>query len=234
MYERGADVVFAAAGTAGSGFSRAELSEAQAHLWAIGADSDQYLDVDPEMRPHVLTSTIKRFDVAVYEMVATTSTAASSRWNGKSGSPRRRSATPGPAHRSRRRRRHARAASRGRDRGETGRAGLADGSLDAPPAHDRDRFGDGHFRRLHCRYDGPTSPNPAVFRFTFANLTGDGRLPRDRRGARGRHPRVASSGARRERRLRTHRLGLPPLLLRRARRAHTGQLPGAELKAEAA
>ena len=32
-------------------------------------DSDQYLDVEPSEQPYVLTSMIKKFDVAVYELV---------------------------------------------------------------------------------------------------------------------------------------------------------------------
>ena len=72
MYRQGADVVLHAAGVAGAGVFTAarEQSESLArHVWAIGADSDQYLDVPAAERPHVLTSTIKRFDVAVYELI---------------------------------------------------------------------------------------------------------------------------------------------------------------------
>ena len=47
-----------------------EASAAQdRHVWAIGVDADQYLDVPILERPYVLTSMIKRFDVAVYELV---------------------------------------------------------------------------------------------------------------------------------------------------------------------
>ena len=72
MYERGADVVLHVAGTAGYGVFAAARAESDAlgrHLWAIGMDSDQYLDVEPLERPYVLTSMIKKFDVAVYELV---------------------------------------------------------------------------------------------------------------------------------------------------------------------
>lgn len=71
MYARGADVIFHAAGYAGYGvFAAARAaSTPERRLWAIGADSDQYLDVDPLVRQHVLTSMIKKFDVAVYELV---------------------------------------------------------------------------------------------------------------------------------------------------------------------
>ncbi len=72
MYEQGADVVLHAAGAAGAGVftaAREQSASLGRHVWAIGADSDQYLDVPPPERPHVLTSTIKRLDVAVYELI---------------------------------------------------------------------------------------------------------------------------------------------------------------------
>jgi basic membrane lipoprotein Med (substrate-binding protein (PBP1-ABC) superfamily)/DNA-binding SARP family transcriptional activator len=72
MYQRGADVVLHAAGAAGAGVfaaARAQSDALDRHLWAIGADADQYFDVSAEERAHVLTSTIKRFDVGVYEVV---------------------------------------------------------------------------------------------------------------------------------------------------------------------
>ena len=72
MYERGADVVFHAAGAAGAGvFTAAREASANQgrHVWAIGVDADQYLDVPVLERPYVLTSMIKRVDVAVYELI---------------------------------------------------------------------------------------------------------------------------------------------------------------------
>jgi basic membrane protein A len=72
QYQQGADVVFHAAGGAGLGVFQAaqEQSSLQGeHLWAIGVDADQYLDVDPELQDHVLTSMIKRFDVVIYTTV---------------------------------------------------------------------------------------------------------------------------------------------------------------------
>jgi basic membrane protein A len=72
MYERGADVVLHVAGDAGDGVFRAAHAESDAlgrHVWAIGMDSDQYLEVQPAEQPYVLTSMIKKFDVAVYELV---------------------------------------------------------------------------------------------------------------------------------------------------------------------
>ena len=38
-------------------------------MWAIGADSDQWYDVQAAQRAHVLTSVIKKDDVRVYEMI---------------------------------------------------------------------------------------------------------------------------------------------------------------------
>ena len=80
MFEAGADVVFHAAGDSGVGVFEAatELSTADRHLWAIGVDSDQYDSVlrlsgavhPEEWRQHILTSVIKRVDLAVYEVVS--------------------------------------------------------------------------------------------------------------------------------------------------------------------
>lgn len=69
LYERGADVVFHAAGYSGFGvFDAAERqSEAQGrHLWAIGIDNDQWYSADVAQRQHILTSIIKRGDVAAF------------------------------------------------------------------------------------------------------------------------------------------------------------------------
>ena len=72
MYGAGADVIFHAAGESGSGVFTAARTESEAlgtHLWTIGVDADAYLGVPSSERPHVLTSMIKKFDVAVYEVV---------------------------------------------------------------------------------------------------------------------------------------------------------------------
>lgn len=69
MYDEGADVVYAAAGLTGSGMfvGAKEYSEANdVHVWGIGVDSDQYLTVGEDLQPYVLTSMIKRVDVAVF------------------------------------------------------------------------------------------------------------------------------------------------------------------------
>ncbi len=71
MFEQGADVVYHAAGGTGSGLFQAakDYSEANnTHVWAIGVDSDQYLTAG-EFQPHILTSMLKRVDVAVYNTI---------------------------------------------------------------------------------------------------------------------------------------------------------------------
>jgi basic membrane lipoprotein Med (substrate-binding protein (PBP1-ABC) superfamily) len=81
MYEHRADVVFLAAGESSyGGFQAAtEVSEATGvQVWAIGVDSDQYenvallpgiVDADA-WRRHILTSVVKRWDRAVYAVLA--------------------------------------------------------------------------------------------------------------------------------------------------------------------
>jgi basic membrane protein A len=69
LIDGGADVIYAAAGGSGSGmFSAAkEATEASgAQVWGIGVDADQYNTVDPELQDFVMTSMLKRVDVAVY------------------------------------------------------------------------------------------------------------------------------------------------------------------------
>jgi basic membrane protein A len=67
MYARGADILFHAAGGSGLGVFRAALSR---HKFAIGADSDQYHTVTPDLRGVVLTSMLKRVDQAVFTFVS--------------------------------------------------------------------------------------------------------------------------------------------------------------------
>jgi basic membrane protein A len=38
-------------------------------MWAIGVDSDQYLTASPEEQEHILTSMLKRVDVAAFDMI---------------------------------------------------------------------------------------------------------------------------------------------------------------------
>jgi basic membrane lipoprotein Med (substrate-binding protein (PBP1-ABC) superfamily)/DNA-binding SARP family transcriptional activator len=87
LYGAGSDVIYAAAGTSGFGLFETAVTESERqgrHLWAIGVDADEYLndgedavfggpqlwDLGPEdWKPHLLTSMIKRFDVAVHETI---------------------------------------------------------------------------------------------------------------------------------------------------------------------
>ena len=72
MYEAGADVIYHAAGGSGAGLFEAakEFSESTgSHVWAIGVDSDQYNTSSESVRPYILTSMLKRVDVAVYNTI---------------------------------------------------------------------------------------------------------------------------------------------------------------------
>ena len=72
MYEGGADVVYHAAGGSGLGMFQAAqeyTASSGTHVWGIGVDSDQYQTVPEELQPHVLTSMLKRVDVAVFETI---------------------------------------------------------------------------------------------------------------------------------------------------------------------
>ena len=68
MYDSGADVVYHAAGASGSGVFDA-AKEAGKGNWAIGVDSDQYKSVSADLKPFILTSMIKRVDVATYDFI---------------------------------------------------------------------------------------------------------------------------------------------------------------------
>jgi len=73
MYQQGADVVYHAAGGSGTGVFQAakEYSESNdTHVWAIGVDSDQYLTAGADLQPYILTSMLKRVDVAVYSTIS--------------------------------------------------------------------------------------------------------------------------------------------------------------------
>ncbi|MFN2488089.1 MAG: BMP family protein, partial [Acidimicrobiia bacterium] len=84
LYQAGADVIYHAAGKSGQGVFEAARVESACqgrHLWAIGADTDEYLSVlnDPDVniggpnprswQPHILTSMIKRWDIAVHTLI---------------------------------------------------------------------------------------------------------------------------------------------------------------------
>ena len=63
-YADGVEVIYTAAGGSGNGTIEAAV---EADKWAIGVDSDQYLTATPEQQAHILTSMLKRVDVAVFE-----------------------------------------------------------------------------------------------------------------------------------------------------------------------
>jgi serine/threonine protein kinase/DNA-binding winged helix-turn-helix (wHTH) protein len=82
MYRWGADVIYHAASASGRGVFQAAAEIQDRHVWAIGVDVDEYQeltamdskDAPPELHiaalpSHVLTSMVKRVDVAVYEVL---------------------------------------------------------------------------------------------------------------------------------------------------------------------
>jgi basic membrane protein A len=70
MYDAGADIVYQAAGGSGSGVFKA--AKAKGKL-AIGVDSDQYNTADAAVKDVIITSMLKRVDVAVYDFVKSVS-----------------------------------------------------------------------------------------------------------------------------------------------------------------
>jgi len=71
IFESGADVIFHDAGESGAGVLRAarEMSTSR-QLWVIGSDTDEYQTTTSEIdRSHILSSTIKRYDSAVVEVI---------------------------------------------------------------------------------------------------------------------------------------------------------------------
>ncbi|MFZ5852745.1 MAG: BMP family lipoprotein [Actinomycetota bacterium] len=66
MYDAGADIVYHAAGGSGGGVFKAAKA---AGKLAIGVDSDQYLTADPSVRDVILTSMLKKVDVAVFDFI---------------------------------------------------------------------------------------------------------------------------------------------------------------------
>ncbi len=70
QYEAGADVIYSAAGSSGLGaFEAAAEAGEPGEVWAIGVDSDQYELVSEELQPYILTSMLKRVDVATFETI---------------------------------------------------------------------------------------------------------------------------------------------------------------------
>jgi basic membrane protein A len=66
IYDGGADIIFAAAGGSGTGVFQA--AKAKGKL-AIGVDSDQYQSAAADLKPVIMTSMLKRVDVAVYDFI---------------------------------------------------------------------------------------------------------------------------------------------------------------------
>lgn len=70
MFDEGADIVYHAAGGSGGGMFEAaqeySTTDGNSKVWGIGVDSDQYNTVGATLREYVLTSMLKRVDVAVF------------------------------------------------------------------------------------------------------------------------------------------------------------------------
>ena len=67
ILDKGADIIFHAAGGSGAGVFDAVAAVDGA--WAIGVDSDQYLTADSKVQKHILTSMLKRVDVATFDAI---------------------------------------------------------------------------------------------------------------------------------------------------------------------
>jgi basic membrane protein A len=66
MFDAGADVVYQAAGGSGGGVFEAA---SESGTFAIGVDSDQYNTADPTVRDVIITSMLKKVDVAVFDFL---------------------------------------------------------------------------------------------------------------------------------------------------------------------
>lgn len=66
LYSSGCDIVYHAAGGSGNGVFQAAVA---ANKLAIGVDSDQYLSAPPDQQKVILTSMLKRVDVAVFDTI---------------------------------------------------------------------------------------------------------------------------------------------------------------------
>lgn len=72
MYKSGIDVIYVAAGSTGNGafVAAKESGKKPGTIWAIGVDSDQYQTItQANGRDYILTSMLKRVDVAAYEAI---------------------------------------------------------------------------------------------------------------------------------------------------------------------
>jgi basic membrane protein A and related proteins len=71
LYDGGADIIFAAAGGSGTGVFQSAKAKGKK---AIGGDSDQYQSASPDLQPVIMTSMLKKVDVAVYDYIKSFST----------------------------------------------------------------------------------------------------------------------------------------------------------------
>jgi hypothetical protein len=72
LYQRGADVILHAAGSASIGAveaARQHTRDTGTHVWAIAPDSDWSLVIGDDLQAHLLTSAIKKYDVATFEII---------------------------------------------------------------------------------------------------------------------------------------------------------------------
>ena len=70
QYEAGADVIYSAAGSSGLGAFEAAVDAGDpGDVWAIGVDSDQYELVEADLQPYILTSMLKKVDVATFNTI---------------------------------------------------------------------------------------------------------------------------------------------------------------------
>ncbi len=71
MYGQDADIIYHAAGGSGAGLFEAAKEQSESSgskVWAIGVDSDQFNTVSEDVQEFILTSMLKRVDVAVVEV----------------------------------------------------------------------------------------------------------------------------------------------------------------------
>ena len=66
IYDKGADIIYAAAGLSNNGVFEAAVEKKQ---FAIGTDSDQYLTADASYKEQIIGSALKRLDTAVYNFI---------------------------------------------------------------------------------------------------------------------------------------------------------------------
>ena len=72
LYRRNADVVLAFAGDATLGVIEAAFEQFQQtgiHRWVVGSESDWSIGVAADLRPHILTSAVRQWDVAVFDTI---------------------------------------------------------------------------------------------------------------------------------------------------------------------